>query len=351
MKVINIISIFFLISCLLIGCKNMENRWEDTQSKNTIESYEEFIQDFPESPYNESAKEKIVELHFKNIENSNTILAYEEFLQKYSESKYAEQAQIKVKQLYFQDAKEKNTIEAFTEFISRYPDGSETKEAKVKISELQYTEVRQKNTISDYQEYIEHYPQSPYANEAANDILNIYANKIEGNKSLKDKEAVENSMIKAILKNGIGNRFVLHEILPENIKIETIVTLAELDKSSDDQNTKYNFTKIVSYRSTGQSILAQQIPNTNSFNLKSLYSKDKIYYKLSLTGAEQLKPLGNQCIWRFIGEIEFKDYTFIGNKNEPLTFMLLNKVGFVYLHGKGTVKKNGNLVVILPMND
>lgn len=323
MKFQHILSIFlpFFFIIILAGCESMESRWQDAQSKNTVEAYENFIKDYPESPFDEEAKGKIIELQFESAKEKNTILAYEEFIEKYPESSFIEEAQSK-------------------------------------ITELQYEIVRQKNTTEDYKKFIEQYPLSSYAKDAQNEILNIFANEIRTSKSLKDKEAIENNMVKNILENGVGTRFVLKDILPRgNISVQEIVTLAELAGSHDQEaqhnyarigGTQYNFTKIVSYKATGQSILAHQDADTDHFTFKTLYPKDKLYFKLSFAGASLLEPLGNQCIWRFIGKIDFKDYIFYGDSKEPLTFMLLKNVGFVYLHGKGTVKQKNQIIKALP---
>jgi hypothetical protein len=64
-------------------------------------------------------------------------------------------------------------------------------------------------------------------------------------------------------------------------------------------------------------------------------------------------PMGDESVHRY--EVEFSPpafgkYKFIGNKEDPLTFILLKGVGYAYLHGKGRVVTPDGKEVILPPN-
>jgi hypothetical protein len=57
------------------------------------------------------------------------------------------------------------------------------------------------------------------------------------------------------------------------------------------------------------------------------------------SGGWGMLPTGNGSIWCFIGPYPFsiEEYTFEGDESDPLTFLLLDKKGLIYLHGKGQV--------------
>lgn len=62
-------------------------------------------------------------------------------------------------------------------------------------------------------------------------------------------------------------------------------------------------------------------------------------------------PLGDGSVHRY--EVEYSPssygkYKFIGNKEDPLTFVLLDGVGYVYLYGRGKVIMPDGKEVILP---
>lgn len=75
-----------------------------------------------------------------------------------------------------------------------------------------------------------------------------------------------------------------------------------------------------------------------------LYPKDvEVFSFNSTSGGWGMLPTGNGSIWCFIGPYPFsiEGYTFEGDESDPLTFLLLEKVGLVYLHGKGKVTSQG----------
>lgn len=63
-------------------------------------------------------------------------------------------------------------------------------------------------------------------------------------------------------------------------------------------------------------------------------------------------PFGNQSVHRYEVEYSFTfdryKYRFVGNKEDPLTFILMKGVGYAYLHGKGRVITPDGREVILP---
>lgn len=52
---------------------------------------------------------------------------------------------------------------------------------------------------------------------------------------------------------------------------------------------------------------------------------------------EDFVPMMDGGICRFIGKHMFQGFEFYGEESDPLTFVLIENRGYVYLHGKGTV--------------
>ena len=96
-----------------------------------------------------------------------------------------------------------------------------------------------------------------------------------------------------------------------------------------------------------------QVAQNETFYAKTLicqwhsFNRNHWHYYSEITGTNRTE------LARFIGENQFEDnsffkgYTFTGDTVEHLTFIVLDKVGFVYLHGKGTVKKDDKTIVSL----
>ncbi len=59
------LNVITMIVLLLAGCATMETRWQEVVSKNTIQDYQAFLREYPDSQYAISAKEKIELLRWR----------------------------------------------------------------------------------------------------------------------------------------------------------------------------------------------------------------------------------------------------------------------------------------------
>lgn len=76
----------FLISVLLaisITCFSQKGKWKKAQEINTIESYQKFLDKYPDSEFTEDAKINLIDLEYDKSIKTNTIEAYNDFLNKY----------------------------------------------------------------------------------------------------------------------------------------------------------------------------------------------------------------------------------------------------------------------------
>jgi len=120
------------------------------------------------------------------------------------------------------------------------------------------------------------------------------------------------------MKKGIPkSQFIISDILPLN------------DKSQNDHKG---------------CITIEGIGSESFVEFRTLFPSDALEFTATLSGAQTIYPFGNHSVWRFQNKVDFGTpkskalTTFNGDVNDPLAFMLVNKKGFVYLHGKGTVK-------------
>lgn len=129
---------FFLISflVLLISCTSAEKQWEEAKKANTIERYELFLADYPESEFVHEAQ------NAKSILEENNLWSV---------------------------TKSKNTIEGYELFISKYPEGTFAQIAQDEKSKLEeqllWQEVKSTNKISNYISFLKNYPESDYIAE------------------------------------------------------------------------------------------------------------------------------------------------------------------------------------------
>jgi len=111
----------------LANCASIESHWEAARSTDTIQSYEEFIRQYPGEDLTNQARIRLNQLYeqrnWKDTSSKNTIQAYEDFLREYPHGTFAEEAHSRLGSLYFQKAQEINTIAAYNDFLKRYSTG------------------------------------------------------------------------------------------------------------------------------------------------------------------------------------------------------------------------------------
>jgi len=77
----SLFSIFLFIQCAHIN-------WKKTCEQNQIDSYEKFLEKYPDSKYAEEAKKRLDKLAFQKAKKKNTLSAYLTFLHNYLDSKH-----------------------------------------------------------------------------------------------------------------------------------------------------------------------------------------------------------------------------------------------------------------------
>ena len=83
--------LFLLVLAVIVaGCATTQNRWQKTESTDTIEAYEDFLKENPESSYAEKAKQRIRELRYTQAVKENTMPSYQKFMEDYPEGKFTD---------------------------------------------------------------------------------------------------------------------------------------------------------------------------------------------------------------------------------------------------------------------
>jgi len=142
-----IINVFTMMVVFLVGCATMDTRWQQANSKNTVEAYEAFLQRYPDSHYVLNAKEKIESLHWNKAIASNTIQGFERYMKLHSDGRYVGEAKERIESLSVQEreaaeqkafdrARKLNSYASYTTFLSRYPDGRFTRQAQSALKDF-----------------------------------------------------------------------------------------------------------------------------------------------------------------------------------------------------------------------
>jgi outer membrane protein assembly factor BamD (BamD/ComL family) len=165
--------IITLLAVTSISCGNPEKDFNKAKAENSIESLENFVNKYPESPYTEEAQKIIYDLAFNEAKAENSIEGLEGFMNKYPESHYVEDAQKIIYDMAFNEAKAENTIDAFEDYIAKYSKSGHIEEAKKGIMDLAFESALSKNTDIAYNDFIKEYnPPADYIAKINEQIKN-----------------------------------------------------------------------------------------------------------------------------------------------------------------------------------
>ena len=82
MKKFFILFSFSFLMIFLIACSPQNNKWKDAASKKTIESFEEYLKEYPTGDYATNAKDSIKKLSWESAKSENSFLGYYNYLTK-----------------------------------------------------------------------------------------------------------------------------------------------------------------------------------------------------------------------------------------------------------------------------
>lgn len=222
------IPIVMLIIILIVGCATTKKHWGIARSEDTIEAYENFLNNHPKSEFSEQAQTRLKKLYterdWEETKLTDTITAYEKFLHLHPKSEFSEKAKFRLEQLLtsqdWEQAKIKDTIAAYEKFIKSHPESKFSDLAQQRLNELQrdldiWEQVKKKGSIRSYRQFIANNPKSRYIDEAKASIAD-YETDIKGRSIL---DALNNGKIEVeVTGSGIENvtmkirRLVKHRI-------------------------------------------------------------------------------------------------------------------------------------------
>ena len=154
--------ILIVIFLLLVGCATTDQDWKKAKDLNTVEAYEMFLRENPNSKYT-------IKAQWNQFKILDTTIGYEWFLKTYPKSEYSKEA----KRLYdfnvlrdWEDTKSEGTLFAYKAFINRNPKSEFTSEANNIVAKEEFSEAKKKNTKKAYKFFLLLNPDSKYSDEA-----------------------------------------------------------------------------------------------------------------------------------------------------------------------------------------
>lgn len=151
----NLFSTTILFLVVLVSSCNSGKNWNETKLENTVNGYQEFLTNNPETAHKDSVLLLIKELNWLYAKTENTIAALNSFLLKYPENKEYDDSINSLKPtLAWDEAFEENTINGYRKFLKDYPESQNRYAAKRKIEKIRWQEVKKINKKADYIEFL-----------------------------------------------------------------------------------------------------------------------------------------------------------------------------------------------------
>lgn len=330
-------SILFIAIFTISGCDNDSRRWEKAAKQDTFDSYESYINEYPEGKYVTQAKDNIKIITTKESWDraikENSIDSYYGFLQKYPESDKAKDAVSSINKLAIAAAhKEANAglltpdqIMMFAESgVSSEETTAEQKQEilNVLIKAIMLLPKEQRISFPEIQPDLTGNPVVVSNTDKGNSQKGIASSfQITGSDELADVYSVGGMITPPDSDGDISNALLA-------TKGDSVVT----DPSKHRKNVTSHCT-----------IRIQNFSNTPCFVIYTDLPQEIVPYSLGsdglMSGPEVVVPNGENSLFRFKGEIVnfFPGWTIKSDTEEPICFLLLKDDGLTYVFGRGTV--------------
>lgn len=98
--------------------------------------------------------------NFSAVQAEDTIEAYEQYIADNPDSRMLLQAQERLQTLYLEKAKEEKTLEAYDAYLERFPEGMYVDKAMKEREEFLYAWAASEDSAESWQKYLEEYPRA-----------------------------------------------------------------------------------------------------------------------------------------------------------------------------------------------
>jgi hypothetical protein len=134
-----------LVLAMAAGCDRRESAWQDAREADTVAAYQSFIEDYPDSPQSEQARQRMRELQraeqWERARGADSAEAYQQFVADFPEAPEAERARARFEELEreraWEDLRQSGDILALRDFAERHRGEPVADQARQRIEELE----------------------------------------------------------------------------------------------------------------------------------------------------------------------------------------------------------------------
>jgi len=124
------IRVCIVAACLLAGLTACGDNFAAVQKADTIEAYEAFLTDNPESRWTMQATARLEDLYLAKARDDKSLEAYDAYLERFPEGALRKKALDEREEFLFDWATSEDTKEAYEKFLAEYPKGDKKRKKK-----------------------------------------------------------------------------------------------------------------------------------------------------------------------------------------------------------------------------
>ena len=164
-RIISLSATIILVLSIIFIPKIKENMsWEKAVSINSMMSYQNYLDNYPEGKYLVEAENKIEYFIYEKAKKEDTEESYNMYLRKYPEGKWVTEIENRQEPKIWERINSKNNEYSYNWYLKKYTLGSfHTVEAYKIREELIWQRLKNSNDKDKLREYLELYPQGKYA--------------------------------------------------------------------------------------------------------------------------------------------------------------------------------------------
>jgi len=141
-----------------------------TDSVNTLEKWEAYIQTFIASRQMPEAIERRNQLAYEQAKGASNYESFKDFMERYPNAEQTVEAKKLYESLLYKKKTEPNTWQAYKLFMDENPNSPYLKEAKEKYHQLFFKDVTKDRSLKSYEDFVRNYPGNPYSAQAQDSV-------------------------------------------------------------------------------------------------------------------------------------------------------------------------------------
>jgi hypothetical protein len=161
---------------ILFGCSEEYKQWKSAKEANSINTYLEYVEKFPNSNKIEAAKRNIEILRYRNIISNQNTDSIRAFLTLYSKGQYTDSAATILDKIVWNQVLSKPDLESIRNYLKKFEYGLFVDSAKMLLEEYLWAAADSGYDIAAYDAYIAKFPKGKYSNQCMAKIDELKVN-------------------------------------------------------------------------------------------------------------------------------------------------------------------------------